>query len=91
MRKIQLCSTVLHFMDKIDPGNESQSKYKVRITSEYAIWKWIYTENFTDQDDNVGCQDRSLRKKLQGGPSEQRDVGSFTQTETRTAGSISEC
>ena len=35
LRKIQLCSTVLHFMDKIDPGNESQSKLKVRIFNEY--------------------------------------------------------
>merc|ERR1712110_521876 len=32
LRKIQLCSTVLHFMDKIDPGNESQSKLKIKMT-----------------------------------------------------------
>ena len=58
------------------------------------IWKQIFifhTEHFKDQDDNVGSQDRSWRKKLQGGSSEQREAGSFTQTETRTAGSISDC
>ena len=38
LRKIQLCSAVLHFMDKIDPGNESQSKLKVGIFNEYT-WK----------------------------------------------------
>ena len=51
----------------------------------------MHTEYFKDQDDNVGSQDRSWRKKLQGGSSEQREAGSFTQTETRTAGSISDC
>ena len=58
------------------------------------IWKQIltlYTENPKDQDDNVGSQDRSWRKKLQGGSREQRQAGSFTQTETRTVGSISDC
>ena len=58
------------------------------------IWKQIFilhTEYFKDQDDNVGSQDRSWRKKLQGGSCEQREAGSFTQTETRTAGSISDC
>lgn len=32
MRKIQLCSGVLQFMDTIDPGNESQSKLKIKMT-----------------------------------------------------------
>ena len=35
MRKMQLCSAVLQFMETIDPGNESQSKVKVRISYEY--------------------------------------------------------
>ena len=89
MRKIQLCSGVLQFMDTIDPGNESQSKLKVRISNEYMEIDFHIA--FKDQDDNVGSQDRSWRKKLQGGSSEQREAGSFTQTETRTAGSISDC
>ena len=35
MRKMQLCSAVLQFMETIDPGNESQSKVKVRISYGY--------------------------------------------------------
>ena len=35
MRKIQLCSTILHYMERIDPGNASQSKQKVGIVNEY--------------------------------------------------------
>ena len=88
---MQLCSAVLQFMETIDPGNKSQSKVKVRI-SNMNTWKWMFifhSENLKDQDDNVGSQDRSWRKKLQGGSREQRQAGSFTQTETRTAGSIS--
>ena len=54
----------------------------------------IYGNRFSlkcaDQDDNAGSQDRSWRKKLQGGPREQRHVGNSAQTETRTAGAISD-
>ena len=44
MRKMQLCSAVLQFMETIDPGNESQSKVKVRISHEYME---IDINNFT--------------------------------------------
>ena len=77
-------------MDTIDPDNESQSKLKVRIFNEYMEIRFHISLKCTDQDDNAGSQDRSWRKKLQGGSREQRQAGSFTQTETRTAGSISD-